>query len=711
MELSRNKFVFYILMAVVIVLLNPYTLRLPLINQVLGFFLAVFLPGFLFLNITCVKEIDGVDRMLYSLGISIVLLMFTGLLINTLYPFLGIKTPFKSIYIDLTFFTLLFALIFLYFIFGEDPFSSAFDLNKLLDPVNVFLFSIPFVTIIGVYLRNVYGITFLLIISLLIISLVPILVAFGKIKKGSYIIAVSVVSISLLFHTSLVTNYIWGWDIQREYYLANNVLKSGFWKTFLYDNCNGMLSVTVLAPLISILTDLNLVWVFKLIYPLIFSFVPVVLFRFFEEQGDSRVAFFATFFFMSLFVFYTEMLALARQQIAELFLALILLVMADKKIKGMHKSLLFVIFSFSLVVSHYGLSYIFMLMLFLSFLLVLIIYSPRFIKRIKSTSKRLKINSHLFDEKYTRGNIIRYSFAVLFFTFALAWYMYVSGSSIFAAVVNIGTQIANSIFTDFLDPNAAQGLATITTESRSPIHTVGKYIHIFFQFLIVVGMLAFLKSRKIKMERDYVIFAYISFFICIASIAVPYFASALNTTRVYQITLLFLAPFCVMGAMAIFSRLRYFKKNPAGAFSILLAIFLLFNTGWIYTVFNDEPSSFAIDTRVDSPCFTNGEVIGAKWILNESRNETIYADEYRRLLIFGMSPSRQASAGYLLNLAGITSSEGFLYLGKKNLVTGKMKVYEVRGVNRKIIESDFQELTIHKIYSNGYSEIDIFKCN
>lgn len=208
MELSRNKFVFYILMAVVIVLLNPYTLKLPLINQVLGFFLAVFLPGFLFLNITGVKEIDGVDRMLYPLGISIALLMFTGLLINTLYPFLGIKTPFKSIYIDLTFFTLLFALIFLYFIFVEDSFSSAFDLSKLLDPVNVFLFSIPFVTIIGVYLRNVYGITFLLIISLLIISLVPILVAFGKIKKGSYIIAVSVVSISLLFHTSLVTNYI-----------------------------------------------------------------------------------------------------------------------------------------------------------------------------------------------------------------------------------------------------------------------------------------------------------------------------------------------------------------------------------------------------------------------------------------------------------------------------------------------------------------------
>lgn len=691
-------------MAIVVFLLNPYTLRLPLINQVMGFLLAGFLPGFLFLKITGFKEIDSIDRMLYSLGISIAFLMFMGFLINTLYPLLGIKTPFRWIYIDLTFFALLFALIFLYLLFGEDSFSTV-DLNRLLDHVNLFLFSIPFLTIIGVYLRNVYGITLLLIISLLVVSLVPILVAFGKIKKGSYIIAVSVISISLLFHTSLVTNYIWGWDIQREYYLANNVLKSGLWKTFIYDNYNGMLSVTILAPLISLLTDLNLVWVFKVIYPLIFSFVPLVLFRFFEKQGDSKLAFFATFFFMSLFVFYTEMLALARQQIAELFLALILLVMVDKKIKGMHKSLLFVIFSFSLVVSHYGLSYIFMLMLFLSFLLVLIIYSPRFIKRIKSTSKRLEINPHLFDEQYTRGTIIRYSFAVLFFTFALAWYMYVSGSSIFAAVVSIATQIANSIFTEFLDPNAAQGLATITTETLSPIHTIGKYIHILFQFFIVVGMVAFLKTRRIKMDRDYVIFAYIAFFICIASIMVPYFASALNTTRVYQITLFFLAPFCVMGAMAIFSRLKYFKKNPEGTFSILLAIFLLFNTGWVYTVFNDEPSSssFAIDTRVDYPYFTNGEVSGGKWFVTNFNNETIYADEYRRLLFLSLDPK-------IIKLISMTSSienGSCIYLGKKNLQTKEFAIYKRKGVviqlqrtkiNRSLGKSE-------KIYDSGDSVI------
>jgi len=696
----KFKIVLFTFVLIFCMVLNLMAFRFPVITQLVSLSL-ILCTGFLFVKIIRINS-DLIDETLYALGISIFLLMFMGLLINTLYPVLGIKTPFKEIYIHLSFFALLFALLILYWIFGKDSSSSTFDLNELLDPINIFLVSVPFLTIIGVYLRNVYGNTLLLIISLLIISLVPILVAFNRIKKRSYIIAVLVISISLLFHTSLVTNYIWGWDIQREYYLANLVMKNGLWKTFISDNYNGMLSVTVLAPLISILTDLNLVWVFKTIYPVIFSFVPLVLFRFFEKQTESRVAFFAAFFFMTLFVFYTEMLALARQQIAELFLALILLVMADKKIKGMHKSLLFVIFSFSLVVSHYGLSYIFMLMLFLSMFLVLTIYSPKVLKKIKTTSKTLKIHTHLFEEQYSDVNMIRYTFTALFFTFALTWYMYVSGSSIFITIVSLGKQIVSSIFREFLDPYAAQGLATITMETQSPTHTVGKYLHIFFQFLIVVGMLVFLKTRKIKMERDYAIFAYIAFFICIASITVPYFASALNTTRVYQITLFFLAPFCVMGAMAIFSRLRYFKKNPEGTFSILLAIFLLFNTGWIYTVFNDEPSSFAIDTRVDYPLFTNGEIKGGEWVVS-TNNETIYADEYRRLLFLGLSPNR----GKPIAMNTTFEPGSYIYLGKRNLQTKEFEIYKIEGVNKYLqsTEINFYQWKPKKIYDSGDSVI------
>jgi len=423
MELSRNKFAFYILMAVVVVLLNPYTLRLPLINQLLGFFLAGFLPGFLFLKINGFKEMDVIDRMLYSLGISIFFIMFIGLLINTTFPLLGFRKPLHAI-TPLLILSILLLLALSYRSLDKERFLESRD--GLITPQNIFLLLLPFIIIISTYIRNISGNGSLIIITILLISLIPVFVAFNKIPRESYPLAVFAVSISLLFHLSLISNYIFGWDIQREYYLTSLVINNGYWNSTTSDAYNGMLSVVILAPVLSIFCKINPIWIFKVIYPVIFSFVPLALYQFFKKQVDERIAFFAVFFFMSLFVFYTEMLALARQQIAELFLALILLVMADKKIKGMHKSLLFVIFSFSLVVSHYGLSYIFMLMLFLSFLLVLIIYSPRFINRIKATSKRLKINPHLFDEQYTRGNIIRYSFEAIFLTFALEWYMYVS---------------------------------------------------------------------------------------------------------------------------------------------------------------------------------------------------------------------------------------------------------------------------------------------
>lgn len=701
MELSKNSFTAIVLSVLIIILLNPYTVKIPLINEILGFFVIAFLPGFLCLKITGTESSDKINMIIYSLGLSLTIIILTGFLLNMILPMTG-HIPITPLNVKAMIISILLVLLSLsYKKFDETVFEV--DIRDLLSPANILLCCIPFIVIIGVYLRN-HGITAPLLLIIPILSILPLFVALNRIPQRSYPLAVFVIAISLLFHTSLISNYIWGWDIQIEYYLSKLVLTNGFWDSSIPEAYNAMLSIVILAPIFSIFCKINPLWVFKVIYPFIFSFVPLGLYQFFRKNVNEKISFFAVFFFMSLFVFFTEMIAVARQQIAELFLVLLLLLLVDYEIKKMKRALLFVLFSFSLAVSHYGLSYIFMLMLLASLMIIRAVYgSSRLIDKIFSRMRMKGVYEGLFDQTYTGEGLLTATFALLFSIFAITWYMYISGSSIFAAVVNIGSQIASSVFTEFLDPNAAQGLAIITTEAKSPIHIIGKYIHILFQFLIVVGMLAFLKTRKIKMDRDYVIFAYIAFFICIASLTVPYFASALNTTRVYQITLFFLAPFCVLGAMAIFSRLKYFKKNPAGAFSILLAIFLLFNTGWIYTVFNDdEPSSFAIDKRVDYPYFTNGEITGGKWVVS-TNNETIYADEYRRLLFLGLSPNRGKSIAMNTTL-GLGS---YIYLGKRNLQTKEFEIYKIEGVNKYLQSTKikFYQRKSKKIYDNGDSVI------
>jgi uncharacterized membrane protein len=73
---------------------------------------------------------------------------------------------------------------------------------------------------------------------------------------------------------------------------------------------------------------------FKLLYPLIFSIIPVALFRLYQTQIGKSNALISTFFFISSpLVFYgTEFLSLNRQIVAELFMVLSIYVLLDKEI-------------------------------------------------------------------------------------------------------------------------------------------------------------------------------------------------------------------------------------------------------------------------------------------------------------------------------------------------------------------------------------------
>ncbi len=100
-------------------------------------------------------------------------------------------------------------------------------------------------------------------------------------------------------------------------------------------------------------------WVYKIIFPLLFALMPVALYQAYMKQSNEKLAFMASFFFVSLVVFFSEMLQLARQEIAELFVALIILLIVDRSMQKSRWSLLFLVFAASLVLSHYGLTFIF----------------------------------------------------------------------------------------------------------------------------------------------------------------------------------------------------------------------------------------------------------------------------------------------------------------------------------------------------------------
>lgn len=569
-------------------------LHIPLLRQLIGFIYLTFIPGIIILRILKLHDLDSLETLLYAVGLSLATLMLSGLLLNTLYPLFGLSRPISLINLLITISGVVIILCVICYKRDSDFFAdNLINLKDVLSLPALFLYLLPFFTILGTYSVNYKKSNFLLMFMIVLIALIVFFIGFDIfIPKKLYSLAVYLISFSLLFHNALISDYIWGWDIHFEYYYSNLVLKNSLWNSTIYGNVNAMLSIVMLAPIYSIITGLSLTWVLKIIYPLIFSLVPLGIYRIFQKQIGDKIGFLSVFFCISFFTFYTEMLALARQQIAELFLILIILLIIDKKMIKMKRSMLYIIFSFSIIVSHYGISYIFMVLLIFVWSL--------FYLFTKYRSKEIKgdINS---------------KFVLLYVILTLAWYMYISNSSALSTIVHIGSQISDSVYSDFLDPVSVEPInqkerlestSIILKQTISPLHEMGKYIHLISQFFIVVGIVAILLKRsKIKFENEYIAFSFGNLLILLASLSIPYFASSLNTTRLYQITLIFLAPFAVIGGIIIFNMIskivmRSWNERPDRSsikiMFIFFTIYFLFNSGFVYEITKDNPESISL---------------------------------------------------------------------------------------------------------------------
>jgi uncharacterized membrane protein len=700
-----NKFIKVVLSIQVAVIgliyLEELGLTIPIIREIFGLIYLLFIPGILILRILKLHNLGTIETLLYSIGLSIASIMSIGFLMNIFYPLIGLEKPIGLLYLIITLFLFVITLIIITYI-RDKKFSkpSHINIRELQSPKTAFICVIPFLTIFGTYLVNNNQNNLLLMIMVLLIGLIVILVAFDKISKNFYPFILFIISLSLLFHTSLISQYLWGWDIHHEYYLANLVLENSLWNMDISFNTNAMLSIVMLAPIISKIADIGLIWVFKIVYPLIFSLVPLGLYLIFKKQMNSKIAFLSVFFFISIFTFFGEMNQLARQQIAEFFLVLVILLITNKSINKIKKSLLTIIFAISIIVSHYGLSYIFMLSLVGVYFLIII-------------GNKLKYRSFMSKFKtIIPKNSINPSFVFLFIIFAIAWYMYISDSSIFNNVIRIGNQIIGSIYTDFLNPDASQGAAILLTNVSTPIREIPKNLNFIFQFFILFGLIStFFKLQKTKFNIEFFLFSLLNLIILILSIILPFFASALNITRIYHISLLFLSPFSIIGGLEFFKiiakkfnmpKTKRVYANSLKILSIMLVVLFLFYTGFIYEITNESPTSISL-SKIDYPLFHDSEFHSSAWLNNVEVGNTIYADEYRKLLFsrFGKGNAVSFKENFWIN------PDSYIFFGKHNIIKNQIliPISSNSFSNRTYVEFYTLIENKNKIYDNNNSEI------
>src|SRR2546428_4697487 len=282
-------------------------------------------PGFALLRALGIHNLGRGLSILYAIGLSLGLVMLAGFLANQTLPWLGVARPITPVPILAVLSGLLGVLCLIDNMRnGQDLVAPQVKLCRVLSPSVLFFGLMPLLATTGAVVENQYQNNIILLFTLALVAILVLLVGLTRlIREAHFPVAIWATALALLYHRSLISTNLWGWDGFHEYYLANSILSTGSWNQSLAFNTNAMLGTVILAPTLTMFTGVSLVWVFKGIYPLVFSLVPVALYLAIVRYVGPKMAFFSTFFFSALFVFYGELTQLPREEIGEFFLALI----------------------------------------------------------------------------------------------------------------------------------------------------------------------------------------------------------------------------------------------------------------------------------------------------------------------------------------------------------------------------------------------------
>jgi uncharacterized membrane protein len=400
-------------------------------------------------------------------------------------------------------------------------------------------------------------------------------------------VVIGVFGLSLLLSSTLISKDLLGWDVHQEFNLSLDVLRSGVWHPEIQSQYNSVLSITILPGMISSVSSVDLIWIFKVIFPALFSLVPVVLYRVYRSILGPEASFLCSFLFASYPAFYLELISLARQEVATILLVLALLIFFSPNInEGARGKILTLLMTVGIVTAHYSVAYIYLALLTLSFVLSVI---------SKSSSP-----------------LVRAPILLLAGVITLYWYgLFVSPYELIS-LGQLFSWLVNGILYDFLSPGARPAILSMALSQYRPglLGGLNRALYYATNLVIVLGFLIFIrKKRKTIAEARIYSLLVMAFMLLGLSVLLPYFAASLDIQRIYLLVLLFASPCFVIGLEA-FGRLLGRLQLPSRrvriphvtiqlrwvpAVTILLCYFM-FTSGWVWAVTMTAPSSFILDS-------------------------------------------------------------------------------------------------------------------
>ena len=560
MTLKVNSTLWFALIISILLLTDlSIILNTPFLRQIIGFLFLTVLPGLLILQILKLNKIGYTEKFVLSVGLSVSFLMLFGLLINNISLSLGYLTPLSTISLLISFNLAIIVLILVAHRMDKGALFSLPNLNLNTSEKAFLIVPIlfPALSIFGMHVMNTTDNN---IILMFLLFLIPTYVAFvcffnHKFPKRLYPVVIFLISISLILMLALRSNHIIGSDSHAEYYFFQTTLNNLHWSIVGHSILDACLSISLQPTIYQSILNISPEFLFKILYSLIFSTSPLVIYVLSKRYIGEPYAFLASCFFMCQYNFlWTEFNA--RTNSAILFFALAMMVLFDGKIEPLKKRILFIVFMASCMVAHYSTTYVFFFIMLGSFL-----------------------SMEALSRKYTFEKVISLTLVFMFFAFIFFWYSQVTETAFNAGVGFIETSII-SLNDFFIMESRHEGAQLVVGKGIGQKSIPGKiqFVFTWLTFVFIgIGIITLIKKYKAmsfpelkykkpdflkeKFEVAYFVIALACSGLLVATLAVPRIAGGYSLGRVYLVALVILSVLFVIGGIVLSKNLSLIKKS------------------------------------------------------------------------------------------------------------------------------------------------------
>jgi uncharacterized membrane protein len=672
-----------------------------IILGIVWFIFLGFLPGFVLIGLLKLKDISWVEGLLYIIGLSLVFDMVVGFAINSIYPLFGIM-PFNRLIMTVTWLGIVAILLIVVVIYRDE----------LLKP---YRWDNQWVTVGLLY----------------------------------------IISVAIVYQTSLLTNNLVGSDIHLEYFYANQPVLNGFQDMSTYAYINICLPITILIPMYSVLSGLEVMWVFKAVQPLVLAILPVILYKIYKLQFGKTVAVLSTVFFITLPLFTMDAVQLIRQQYAMIFFALTTLVLIGRNTGMVTKIILGSIFGFGVAISHYGVGTGFMGYMVIG-IVVISFFKIGWIHWLWGKVMRYNTPFDITDGKW-KPIVVWIAIAIVSVGVGLLYYHNTgTGVGIQAAAnkpMEIVKYTANTmVIVTPSKPAVVLDNVTVTPATSqtvewssdwqrsfdiairepllrtavgfdfgeaSPLGKVWRILQYLVELCVLIGLVRLVIRPMPYLRTEFLVFIITSAFVVLGMYVLPTNGFGMGAVRVFVVTLIFLSPFFVLGVEVIAKwiiklfKVEWKQSFLVGSTAIILIPYVLFNSGAVFELTKsttidriDIPFSPALSGyRLDMTTYLTDEDIEAMaWLKDKmTKDYPIFGDWHSYQLVWQYVGEYNKTLG--IEVFG-DYGQGYVFLRKWNVDNQMLTTGSQYGCRKSIPWLEYGDKSMATILSKGVVVFD-----